>query len=429
MTVLESRKVKIKIDIFSLESNILLATDFSATILDKGSKHHQPLDFCYIFPLRGCASGGRKVIMVSENPIPKDVVPKFQLYEKDGTRVKEVDPILVQPDEKQISVMKETIIFITPMQPNMEKIMQNGWTIKLVAVRLSDGCESKKKYNFNFVPHDFYQPCIFCIMKPDGHDGKAILPSPIETSKTGKRKRNLPPLDTTAEYDNLHLQNETPMRRIMDKEEFPSDPDDPKSYEPELSRKPECESPIHDVEYEVKPMVPMPRLIHLSQLQPRKHLHPYVFEQDQRDPKIPPKTLIHKATLTGSSTFMLQPKDLNGITIEPEENMFKTTEYESGLHFIDNPYLLPPFKKKHLSVIVRPNQQPTKTHVNVCGPINLKSYPVNLKPLHGTTKPGPNLPIHRQYPGTFPFLSQNHYEVKMETLDDLDSLDNNLECL
>ena len=92
----------------------------------------------------------------------------------------------IQPNTKQIVVMKETIIFITPPQPHVETIMQNGWKIKLVALRLSDGGESKNKYNFNSVPHDFYQPCIFWEMKPDGRHENAIFSLPNKKSKSGK---------------------------------------------------------------------------------------------------------------------------------------------------------------------------------------------------------------------------------------------------
>ena len=90
-----------------------------------------------------------------------------------------------QPDYSTQMNMKETIIFITPPQQHIETVMKYGLVIKLVGLRLSDGFESKK-YVFNYVPSDYYNPCIFCTLKPDGHEGKVKLPGATELTKTGK---------------------------------------------------------------------------------------------------------------------------------------------------------------------------------------------------------------------------------------------------
>jgi len=184
------KKLKIKVEIFSLESSLLLCSGLSTAICDSASKEHGALDFALASPLRSCSKGGRKVLMVAEGQIAKDVEPKFMLYKQNGGRLEEMDHILIQPNK--VTVLKETIVFITPEQPNIEMIMKNGWTIKLAGVRKSDGFESLNKFNFNYVPDDFYDPCIFCELKPDGNSGIAILPSPIGPARPGVKKRRMP---------------------------------------------------------------------------------------------------------------------------------------------------------------------------------------------------------------------------------------------
>ena len=97
------------------------------------------------------------------------------------------------PDANNVAVMKETIIFITPPQPNIEMIMKNGWSIKLAGVRKSDGFESHNKFKFNYVPDDFYSPCIFCELRPDSRKtGRDVLPNPIGPARPGVKKRRMP---------------------------------------------------------------------------------------------------------------------------------------------------------------------------------------------------------------------------------------------
>merc|ERR1719481_1545706 len=73
----------------------------------------------------------------------------------------------------------------------METIMTNGWTIKLTAVRLSDGVKSRKEFDFNYVPEDYYVPCIFCEYEPDGPT-PARLPQLIGPARPGVKKRRMP---------------------------------------------------------------------------------------------------------------------------------------------------------------------------------------------------------------------------------------------
>jgi hypothetical protein len=112
----------------------------------------------------------------------------------------------------QVLVLKETIVFITPRQPNMETIMNNvtlthtdqtniglfqGWTIKLVGVRVSDGTMSKTQFNFDYVPEDYYDPCFFCELTPDGLSSTAVMPRLVGPARPGVKKRRMPDQKST----------------------------------------------------------------------------------------------------------------------------------------------------------------------------------------------------------------------------------------
>merc|ERR1719234_482754 len=88
--------------------------------------------------------------------------------------------------------MKETLVFITPPQPHIETIMENGWKIKLVGLRLSDKNISKTKFDFEYFPSDFYDPCIFCELQADGPSFPASLPALVGPARPGVKKRRMP---------------------------------------------------------------------------------------------------------------------------------------------------------------------------------------------------------------------------------------------
>ena len=110
-----------------------------------------------------------------------------------------MEHILVQPndsrfqDAKNVMTLKEMMIFITPAQPEgvIEKIVINKWRIKVVGFRPSDQFESRTAFPFQYVPHDYYEPCIHCNMDTDGYSGQVSLPTPIEPARPGVRKRNM----------------------------------------------------------------------------------------------------------------------------------------------------------------------------------------------------------------------------------------------
>ena len=165
------KQVKFKVEVFNVDSGRLLGSAISLPISDTASKAHGAMDMRDATPLVSCSRGGRKVVMVSEFPLARDVHPRFQLYDRNGSRLKELEEeILNQPGsngQRAVEVLKETIMFITPSQAHAERILREGWQIQLTARRGSDGLVSKKKFLFQFLPHDYYNPCIFCDLAVD----------------------------------------------------------------------------------------------------------------------------------------------------------------------------------------------------------------------------------------------------------------------
>jgi len=192
------KKVKLKVEIFCLDTGDFLGSSLSCAISDTASKAHGAMDLHDVTPLRSCAVGGRKIVMIAEFGLAKDVEPKYQLYDKDDRRLHEQENLLlIQPTE--FTVLKESIIFITPAQPHADKILLSNYKIKLVARRDSDGYVSRKKFDFNFVPHDYYQGgCIFCNYDPDRqteYHGPAKLVPMNAVARPGVRKRQMSDTD------------------------------------------------------------------------------------------------------------------------------------------------------------------------------------------------------------------------------------------
>ena len=189
------KKVRLKVEVFSLSTNKLLGSSISTPILDTASKAHGAMDLYDATPLRACAEGGRKVVMIAEFGLAKDVEPRFQLYDSQGVRLKDQEDLLAQPNEqseKLVMIMKETIVFITPRQQHAELIMRNQWKVKLVARRTSDGLVSRTKFPFQILPHDYYSTCVFCDIDPDKEEpGKATIVPMREVARPGMRKRKM----------------------------------------------------------------------------------------------------------------------------------------------------------------------------------------------------------------------------------------------
>jgi len=188
------KKVKLKVEVFDLDSGAILGRSISGAISDTASKAHGAMDLHDSTPLSSCAKGGRKVVMLAEFGLAKDVLPRFQLYNHEGKRVSgEEESLLRQPQLTDISIMKETIVFITPAQPHIDIIRSKGYTVKLLARRTSDGYISKKKFDFDYLPHDYYDPCFFCFENPDNNpeSSRAKLVPMKEVARPGLRKTQM----------------------------------------------------------------------------------------------------------------------------------------------------------------------------------------------------------------------------------------------
>jgi len=193
------KKVKLKVEVFDLDTGILLGSDITKAISDTASKAHGAMDLHDVTPLRSCATGGRKVVMLAEFGLAKDVEPKFQLYDSHGIRLlEEEETLLRQPQMTDTSIMRESIVFITPPQPQAEYIRSRGYKVRLVARRSSDGYVSKKKFDFDYIPHDYYDPCFFCYENPDNipqSGSRAKLVPMKEVARPGLRKRQMSEVD------------------------------------------------------------------------------------------------------------------------------------------------------------------------------------------------------------------------------------------
>jgi hypothetical protein len=199
-------KLRLRVEIYGLKTGVLITSGVSGVIFDTASKIHGAMDLSDATPLRSCSQGGRKVVLMSEFGLARDVEPYFQLYSATGDRLtnEEVE-YLAQPRDqpgKTVSVSKETIVFITPPQEHAELILQNQWEVKLVAKRKSDGLFSKTKFLFEIVPHDYYTTCIFCHLDPDKRmEGRASLAPKRDHARPGLRKRRMS--ETEAKYSRL----------------------------------------------------------------------------------------------------------------------------------------------------------------------------------------------------------------------------------
>jgi len=194
------KKVKLKVEVFDLDTGTGLGSDITNAISDTASKAHGAMDLHDVTPLRSCATGGRKVVMLAEFGLAKDVEPKFQLYNSQGIRLlEEEESLLKQPQITDTSIMRESIVFITPPQPQAEYIRSRGYKVRLVARRSSDGYVSKKKFDFDYIPHDYYDPCFFCFENPDNipQSGyRAKLVPMKEVARPGLRKRQMSEVDS-----------------------------------------------------------------------------------------------------------------------------------------------------------------------------------------------------------------------------------------
>ena len=180
-----------------METGLPITSGYSGVICDTASKIHGAMDLWDATPLRGCARGGRTIVLISEFELAKDVEPYFQLYSASGERIEIEEKIyLTQPSDQPgntVSILKETIVFITLAQDHAKKVLGAGWEVRLLARRKSDGLFSKTMFPFKILPHDYYSVCVFCYMNPDREpDGHTSIAPKREHARQGLRKREMP---------------------------------------------------------------------------------------------------------------------------------------------------------------------------------------------------------------------------------------------
>ena len=127
-------------------------------------------------------------MIISEFTLAKDVKPRFQLYNQQGSHLAEQEMLmLTQPHEQDVIIRRDTITFMTPRQNKADQIFLQNLIIKLVLERQSDGVVSSTKPVFEVVPHDFHvDVCLLCDHHPDG--GKCALPKIVRAQPGIKRR-------------------------------------------------------------------------------------------------------------------------------------------------------------------------------------------------------------------------------------------------
>ena len=145
-----------------MDTGKLLCSNTSGSTGDVNSLKHGSLDLYDVSRLVSCARGGRKIIMTTEFQFGSDVVPILQLF-FNGERLgpKGEEEKLRQPNKDDTIVFKGLIVFLSPPQEFAEEFFVKNYQIKILVERLSDSAISNMKFNFEYLPHDFHDPCIF----------------------------------------------------------------------------------------------------------------------------------------------------------------------------------------------------------------------------------------------------------------------------
>jgi len=192
------KRICLRVDFFT-ENDQPCGSSISAPIIDTGNKEIGSMDFYDATPHKSCVQGGRKVIMVSEYTLDKNVAPIFKVYDQNDQHHPELDTFLVQPHKDEVNLKNQTIIFITPKQPRLDEIgtYLANYKIKLLGKRMGDGYESNKMFNFRYIEHQFNN-CPFCDHKVDS-DEHVQIEAGIDRPKPRQKKRVM---HTTRTYDN-----------------------------------------------------------------------------------------------------------------------------------------------------------------------------------------------------------------------------------
>jgi len=185
------KRVRLRVDFYNENGDHCGHSVSPQTIIDTGNKEIGSMDLYDATPLKSCAKGGRKIIMVSEYNLAKGVWPIFQVHDESGNHIPFLDKFLDQPATNQISLKNQTIIFLTPAQPKLQEIESHlkNFSIKLLAKREGDGYTSNKEFTFKYIDHKF-NGCPYCDFKVDT-DEFVQIETGIERPKPGLKKRKI----------------------------------------------------------------------------------------------------------------------------------------------------------------------------------------------------------------------------------------------
>jgi len=178
------KQVRLKVDFTDYETNQPIASTISEdTISDYTNKHIGPLELATATPLKSCMEGGRKVIIVSEQNLPKNVEPIFQIWSGDIER-RDLQRYITQPSDVQVRA--DSIIFLTPPQDLLSGLDLKNLTLTLAVKRTEDGHISNKKFVFHYENHEV-ENCLYCHQNLDTDEEVNL-----NQTKTGKKSRAFP---------------------------------------------------------------------------------------------------------------------------------------------------------------------------------------------------------------------------------------------
>jgi len=199
------KKYRMRVDFF-LDGNQPI-TEYSDEIKDTGNKKEGSMDIFDVINQKSCCKGGRKVCIVSEYSLSKeDVRPVLQIYDQDDNPVPEMEYLINPIEKKDFKVRNLTIHLLMPQQnfANINHLEMEGYVIKLLLKRDTDGYESPKKFKFQYIQHlecNGMHMCPFCDFKVDDpivinemqqmKQIKVELPEGLPSAQPHKKKRIL----------------------------------------------------------------------------------------------------------------------------------------------------------------------------------------------------------------------------------------------
>lgn len=165
---------------------------YSGVIVNKSDKTVGSLDIKYVKPSISCSRGNREMMIVTEQPA-KDVTPVLQCHHL-GQRDRDAEKHLQQPDPRLVVIDNQYVTrFRAPAQPNIDKILNNGFTVK-VFLQQKNGTYSYSGHDIIYKAHNTASECSLCNVEEfDGLTQSSLLPSKTAPG----RKRRLATQDSS----------------------------------------------------------------------------------------------------------------------------------------------------------------------------------------------------------------------------------------